>query len=863
MRFFIFLISVLCLFPSFAQSQDNNQVINRITEKLEGFKQHFPLEKVYILTDKEIYSPGEIIWFCGFVYNRSGNHLSDNCQEMTVNLYDESGNLINGDRFPVKDGKAIGDILLPEELPLGRYYLASFTPFQTNPEDVCIREIAVDKYYETDAIVSFSAPDCIYEAGKEAKVELKVTDFTGSPVDKFLLNYKLRHGNKTLAEGKIHSSAGIASIPVTLPAKTGNFPVELIVSNPRKLWTKKIALKTSADEIHLKFYVEGENLVGNSPQKMGFYATVWDGIPVRMEADIIDPSGQLLTKVKTISPGFGFFPYKATVDEKDKLVITSDYGRGQTFELPGMGEIRIAWSIFKTDEEFITADLLVAEKNPQKLTIAATKGYNLLWAARLEITNNARIKIPVVELEPGIIQLNAFDEKGNLLTSRLVYIPDKKKLDIIISADTEEKEKVKITLKTMNENKQPVAANLILSIADKMRKTDTGNSLNEYILLDGELDNSPIEKGSPAGNFSGSEAALDNLLVCNGLKCFSWSEILNYTDTVAMEKPINNFGISGRVTDKRGNPAAKSRISILNSRNMRLYSATADKNGTFEFSLDTPVDKNELTISAFDENGKGNLIVKLDPAFSEKVGMKIKTMDYLFRDNESHGLSISEYLTLNPSLLSEQPSIKPIVTGTKRQREDPYKIMLESASNLLDVIRIIKPFTLINNQIVFYGTINSINAQSGALIVFDGQKMGTQIDVLNTLNPHDVDKINVSLDPMDIQKYTGFNNVGVIEITTKKGEFVSTQETVKKKEILYQNGYRVPRNFLTSDALMGKKGKDMRTTLYWNPNIETGPSGTITFSIPLSEIKSDFVISAEGITSTGLAGHSQQVFRVR
>lgn len=863
MRYFNFLIPVSCLFFSFAQGQENNPVINRITEKLEGFSQQYPLEKVYVITDKEIYAPGEIIWFSNFVYDRSENRLSANCQEITVNLYNDSGNLINSDRFAVKDGKSNGDILLPEELPLGRYFLASFTPFQTNPEDVYIREISVDKYYETDAIVTFSAPDRIYEAGKEARIELKVTDFSGNPVDKFLLNYELRHGNKTLTEGKIRSTAGNVSIPVMIPEKTDNSPVELIVSNPRKLWTKKIALKTSADEIHLNFYVEGENLVGISPQKTGFYATVWRGNPVRLEADVTDPAGQLLTKVKTTENGFGLFSYNPAGGVKNKLVITSNYGKGQTFELPGMAKTRLAWSILKTDDEFITADLLYAEKNPQKLTIAATKGYHLLWAGKLEIANSAKIKIPVGKLEPGIVQLSAFDQEGNMLTSRLVYIPEKKKLDIVITATTVEKEKVNISLKTMNENKQPLSATLVLSIADKMRKTETENSLNEYILPDGELNNSPIQAGSPAGNFPGTETIRDILLICNELKCFSWSDIMNYNDTVAVKKPINNFGINGKVTDKKGNPAAKSRISILNSRNMQMYSAKADKSGNFEFPLNTPVDKNDITITAFDENGKGNLIVKLDPLFSEKVGMRIKTTDYLFRDNENHGISISDYLSLNPSLLSEQPSVKPIVTGTKRQREAPYKIMLESASNLLDVIRTIRPFTLMSNQIVFYGTVNSINAQSGALIVLDGQKLGTQIDVLNSINPHDVDKINVSLDPMDIQKYTGLNNVGVIEITTKRGEFVSSRENVKQKEIPYQNGYRIPRNFLTSAALKGEKGKDMRTTLYWNPNVETGPSGIITFSIPLSEIKSDFIISADGLTSTGIPGHSQQVFRVR
>ncbi|HNX79081.1 MAG TPA: hypothetical protein PKJ24_04330, partial [Prolixibacteraceae bacterium] len=118
--------------------------------------------------------------------------------------------------------------------------------------------------------------------------------------------------------------------------------------------------------------------------------------------------------------------------------------------------------------------------------------------------------------------------------------------------------------------------------------------------------------------------------------------------------------------------------------------------------------------------------------------------------------------------------------------------------------------------------------------------------------PYDVDEIKISTDPMDIQKYTGLNNVGVIEIVTKRGTMVapSTANQVPKEE-LYKDGLRIPRNFLTADALAGQSGQDFRTTIYWNPDLDTGNAGSVTFSVPLSEIKSGFVVTAEGLTGFG------------
>jgi hypothetical protein len=96
--------------------------------------------------------------------------------------------------------------------------------------------------------------------------------------------------------------------------------------------------------------------------------------------------------------------------------------------------------------------------------------------------------------------------------------------------------------------------------------------------------------------------------------------------------------------------------------------------------------------------------------------------------------------------------------------------MLQSSTNILDVIKTIKPYRVVNNLIVFFGSENSINYQGGALIVVDGQQMGTDMGTLSSISPTEVDHINVSTNPMDIHKYTGLNSVGVIEIFLKNGK---------------------------------------------------------------------------------------------
>lgn len=849
---------LVILFLSMAGTGQETKLLDQISRNLPEYGDAFSFDQIRIFTDKEIYAPGEILWFSGYVADRSENQLTQKIPEISVNLYDAAGKMILGDRFPVTDGMVRGDLLLPAELPLGRYYLAAYTPLLANPGHAFSLPLVVDRFYESDATVSLAQPDKVYKPGGQENIELKIADFSGSPVDKFLLHYEIRHGSKILDAGKVRSSGGKAVIGMRMPEKTGRVPLELMVSHPRNLWTKKFALRHGADEIQVTFFPEGGNVISGVPQKIGYYATIWENVPVDLEGDILNSSGEIVSRTKSFIPGFGIFPCQSMPGEQFRLVVTGDYGKGQTFSIPAAEGGRYALTVPKTDGEFITADILTDNHNQQKMAITATRGTLLLWAAEAEVSPVTRIRIPVREVGPGIVLLSLFDEAGKAASSRLIALPAAKTPEIEVTAALQEEGKVKITVSSRDENGHPFPARVILTVADQRRYTHKEGTLENSLNFQGVLENLPL------GNPPTGGSALDFMLLSNRLVGFDWEKIVHFREGVSGEVPLNSFGIGGIVTDRKGVPVPGARVSLMDTRNMQLYSATAGQDGRFHIPSVQINDMHDFRISATSGNGRGNLQVNTDPTFADKVGEEIRKLDFRFISMEAPRHNIAGYLASNPDLLAEQPSVKPLAAGNKTQRDESYKNLLQTATNLMDVIKAMKPFTLINGQIVFPGTVNSINAQSGALIVLDGQKLGTQADVLNSISPFDVDKINISLDPMDIQRYTGFNNVGIIEITTLKGSFKAPDSPLAvTNESLYNDGLRIPRNFLTADAVRGQKGKDLRTTLYWDPDLETGPRGMAAFSIPLSEISSGFVIRIHGIFAGDQAMGVSSVFEVK
>jgi methionine-rich copper-binding protein CopC len=245
---------------------------------------------------------------------------------------------------------------------------------------------------------------------------------------------------------------------------------------------------------------------------------------------------------------------------------------------------------------------------------------------------------------------------------------------------------------------------------------------------------------------------------------------------------------------------------------------------------------------------------------SDNKSFEDQLTDYLSRTIMKNSLLGSDlaageiYFSNNPGLFERGPKIsKPNTVAI-----DSQKKLLSVSTSLLEVIKVIKPYRIMNNQIVFMGSENSFNAQGGALIVLDGQQMGTDVSNLSIIPPLDVDHINISTNPMDIQRYTGLNSVGIIEIFSKKGEMLPTPEKEKTTN-RYNGEYRIPNVFPTD---LPNPKRDFRTTLQWIPELKVDETGQAEILVTAGKVLSDFIIEIRGISGDDRAGSGSTKFSV-
>ncbi len=305
---------------------------------------------------------------------------------------------------------------------------------------------------------------------------------------------------------------------------------------------------------------------------------------------------------------------------------------------------------------------------------------------------------------------------------------------------------------------------------------------------------------------------------------FDWNNITK----VDTHRTAQHAASIGGIVTKDGNPAPDVTVNILNKSNRDFTAVVTDKDGRFYVPIDNAT-SDDFNIALEQRSDAKRFKIALDKDFSIDV-KKYVLKNFYGIDNKD----------IKDNSVFEVPLDK-----------IPDNFYYASYTNMIQLLRSIRSFDIDGNIIVFPGTRNSVNSQTGALIVLDGAILGTNINVLDNILPANVEKINISTSLVDIQKYTGFNNVGVIEITSlKKGI-----EPLKEKSDKIGKNLGVVSSLEIYPAVdYSTKGsatrRDERATLVWNATVDVINNKT-SCSIWSSDVVGNYVVLAEGVTPNG------------
>ena len=114
---------IMLSMPAWVKAQRFDSLLTRLNE---NYKQ----EKIYVHTDRQVYSPGETIWFKAYLF--TGNYPSLISKTLYTELLDEKGKVLARRSAPVLSSSAAGSFDLPATLNQPTLYLRAYTRWMLN-----------------------------------------------------------------------------------------------------------------------------------------------------------------------------------------------------------------------------------------------------------------------------------------------------------------------------------------------------------------------------------------------------------------------------------------------------------------------------------------------------------------------------------------------------------------------------------------------------------------------------------------------------------------------------------------------------------------------------------------------------------
>lgn len=826
MKRFIFL---QLIFWTVIGAMAQNSPISTLSIQLEEQVKTNAKQKTFIKTDKDIYAPGEKIWFKAEVINMI-NHRFENESSLVMMLKAESGEIIVDGKYLISDGVASSQITIPSWANEGNAYLIAYTPTTTINNDaslLAIQPIFINQLRRNDYNINTHFENKIYNPGDEIKLQVEIIPITPS-AKKVKATVTLFDYFKPIASIKENVTLNQPTLfKFKVPSEVDNGLYFVIEIPGKNACCNRIPIHTIFDPIKLDFFVEGGNLLLNSNQRVIYRASDPFGNPVDVSGVIIDESHSQVGMGKTLKTGLGLVSFMPLPKHNYQFEINSEYGNKQKFDMPVPVSNGSALTFIKIEDNGLRISVLNSGDFVGKtLYVAAIVKGEVKLAFDFVAQQSNVFLIASDQMSPGIITFAILNQEGKILSERLVYNLPNKDIDISMNPN------VKAT-SSKGEYEFSIDLNKFMNEFGKtwcdIKIVDTQNLFGETNTLQYNLLEYPLLTPTPKNVL---ERFITNTeLIANKYCHYSIQEVLNPIDNKA---ETSGNKLSGYVSDKSGIRMPNATVMVVTPNSPSMATTKTDKNG--HFSFENIAKSSEMVVKAINETGKKNFVVHLYRSFNESLDELILKESFINKKAYKHD-DPKKYFEQNEALL------KQVGSETKDKRTNKLsntEKLLQSGNSLLDVIKLMKPFSIIDNQIVFYGNINSINSQQGALIVIDGQKMGTSISELDNVNPYDVVSINISTDPVDIQQYTALNTIGIIEINSRVGQYVSPDAD---KE-----------DYVTSFE-KHKTNNDVwkyQTSIYWETDVVPGEDGLIRRKFKVSNIKTNFVLQIDAQTTDGI-----------
>jgi len=787
----LFFISLFIINTSTAQ---NSGLLSQIQAPVT-------FENVYLHTDRDFFFLGDTIWFKAYLLDGQSLSLVSDIQNLHIELIDIEGKITQKQVLLCKYGETSGSITISDTSVTGPFVIRAYTDYQKN-------------------------------FGEEV----------------------FFHKTIRISEAK------------------NSFEIE----------SEKTAIEKGKPEIDVSFFPEGGFLLTGTQNLIAFKAVDRTGRGIPIGGKVLNSKGEAVVFFRTDYKGMGrlFFDpemgdsYEVRIDEYPDFKYHFEDIRSEAMKLV----------ILEQNQEDVTLKILSnsRKRSRKPFYVICFSRDSLLFKKEIAHRGTMKLKVETEAMLGGINRFILLNDEFEPVSQRLVFVNNLEvnKLKIKTSQmDFATRSPVKLEILDDIGTRESGYSSLSIAVVNENSLNAGGEHQHmvSYLFLDSEL-KGYIE--SPADYFVDdkyitSKNKLNLLMLCNG-----WS---NYLKNLSEVNPddfeyqktagITITGNAERLVGKKPIVDGAITVGLFTDRENIFLEDQTDSTGWF--SLDSLIFFDTATIFAqvLNERGKQRSEVYLDkeiekePLVSSSILNESQNISDIplqqYRHKYYSDVDYREYHPDDGSILLEEVEIK----GRKVEKNDGnFRIYLEADHVLevtpldyhyTDVLQFLQgsvPGLTVSRGTVKLRGITSMSGGSTPLFVLDGIPISDDpTSIIQSIPMVIIDKVEV-LKGGSAVVYGSRGNNGVIAIYTRKGEAPVTLDyglvgAITKKVA----GFSSKREFYSpqyTPESIDSPEPDHRTTLYWNPKINT-ENGKAALSFYTADDLGYFRIIVEGITNNG------------
>lgn len=837
----------------------------------------YPQEKIHLHMDKSHYVSGEKMWFRAFLVD-AFSHLPETASHYVyVELINPAASVVARVKIRPIDSMYYGYIGLPENLAGGNYIVRAYTNYMCSlGEDYFFRKnifISNPLELQLKAKAEFSSPD---DKGKrEARISLwdlrKKCKLAPTQLSIWLNQEKLDY--------TWVSRDSVAEINFRLPFTQNSNQLYIEAGNFHQF----ITIPGVEQDFDVSFFPEGGYLLEGTACQVGFKALNNDGVSKEVSVDIFDQDDNLVVSAHTFHKGMGSFLFCPESGKKYYAVCKDNHNLSKRFELPEAQKNMYSLKVSRWNKgKFLVSVLKSAGiKDTKPLFLLVHSKGDVKYAEAWDFSNDF-ISFDEKSFPSGIIQFVLLDEQMNPLSERLIFCLNDDQAVTTYKTDSPaygSRQHVEAQIRVTDAEKRPLTGNFSIAVTDDRDVTvDTNFTIYSNLLLTSELKGN-IE--DPAfylqKNNRKARAALDVLMLTQGWRRYRIPEVIRGK----FEEPSSPLEIGQEITGEvrtiglfKSKPMKDGKVSAMSLQTNYLNLVETDENGKFRMNGFEFPDSTEFILRALTKKGKQGieLIVYPDsfPAITlpVRISSEMKTeikpgavekadLKYTY-ENGMRMIYLDEVTVRGIYQEKQQIQINEILATATFDAKDIEEM---GATKVEDVLMRVAGVRIGVDGKIYIRTPTSIyDSYIPPIVVIDGMEIEDQSSSDPYFNPFE--SVNMQdIARIEVIKVGGgkgayhFGKAGMIVITRKKIEEMEKNNPQYNIKRITPLGYQKPLEFYSPKYELAKekesKKPDLRTTLFWKPDIKLSEKGRAKIDFYTADGYSTYSVVIEGITTDG------------